>query len=78
MRFLQKTAVIMIGAAMLSTAFMAAASAQQYPNVSNLTPFSAQADFMSLSGYLRYVSYQQSNVWLTHTEALRIVQQQHN
>ncbi len=63
---------------MLSTAFMGAASAQQYPNVSNLTPFSAQADFMSLSGYLRYVSYQQSNVWLTHTEALRIVQQQHN
>jgi hypothetical protein len=78
MRFLRKTAVIMLGAAMLSTAFMGAASAQQYPNVSNLTPFSAQADFMSLSGYLRYVSYQQSNVWLTHTEALRIVQQQHN
>jgi len=76
MRFLRKTTVVMLGALMISAACMGAASAQQYANVTNLTPFTAQADFMSLAGYLRYVSYEQTNLWITHTEALRIVRQE--
>lgn len=48
----------------------------QYPNVSNLKPFSQEADFMSLAGYLRYLVYQQSSQWLTRGEAVRVVRQQ--
>jgi hypothetical protein len=52
------------------------ASAQQYPNVANLKPFSAEADFMSLAGYLRYVTHQQTGQWMTLDEAARVVKQQ--
>jgi len=76
MRFLGKTAIIVLGIVMLSAALSGIASAQQYPVVSNLTPFSASTNYMSLAGYLRYVSHQQSNQWLTYPEAVRIVQQQ--
>jgi len=75
MKTMRKLAVIVLGAAMLSAALAGAASAQQYPNVSTLTPFSAQTDYMSLPGYLRYVSHQQNGEWLTYTEATRIVHQ---
>lgn len=48
----------------------------QLPKVTDLQPFSAGADYMSLPGYLRYVAHQQTNQWLTYGEAARIVQQQ--
>jgi len=38
--------------------------------------FTAQTHFMSLPGYLRYVTHQQGDQWLTYAEAARIVQQQ--
>src|SRR5579884_4247158 len=50
--------------------------AGQYPNVSNLKPFSPEANFMSLAGYLRYLVYQSTNQWLTRAEAERVVRQQ--
>jgi hypothetical protein len=50
--------------------------AQQYPNVKNLKPFSAEANFMSLPGYLRWVVFQQTNNWLSMAEAQRIVKSQ--
>jgi len=52
------------------------AQAGQYPNVSNLKPFSQEADFMSLAGYLRYLVYQQTAQWLTRAEAVRVVRQE--
>ena len=48
----------------------------QYPNVANLKPFSAEANYMSLAGYLRYLVFQQTAQWLTREEAVRIVNQQ--
>jgi hypothetical protein len=48
----------------------------QYPNVGSLTSFSAQADYMSLAGYLRYLVYQQAGQWLTRAEAERVVRQE--
>jgi hypothetical protein len=48
----------------------------QFPTVSNLKPFSAEADYMSLPGYLRYLMYQQTGRWLTYAEAHRAVMQQ--
>jgi len=46
------------------------------PNVSNLMPFTADCNYMSLPGYLRYVSYDQTGQWLTYEEAARMVSQQ--
>ncbi len=51
-------------------------SGGQYPSVSNLKPFAAEANFMSLPGYLRYLVHQQASQWLTYAEASRIVSQQ--
>ncbi len=76
MKIIRKLAVIVLGVALFSAALAGVASAQQYPNVSTLTPFTAQTNFMSLPGYLRYVSHQQTGQWLTYTEAGRIVHQQ--
>ena len=45
------------------------------PSVANLKPFSIEADFMSLAGYLRYLMHQQTGQWMTYAEAQRAVKQ---
>jgi hypothetical protein len=76
MKTMQKLAVIVLGAVMFSAMFAGMASAQPNPNVSNLAPFSAETNYMSLAGYLRYVNHQHTGQWLTVPESVRIVQQQ--
>jgi len=76
MKTMQKLAVIVLGVVMFSATFAGVVSAQQNPNVSSLTPFSAETNYMSLAGYLRYVNHQQTGQWLTVPESVRIVQQQ--
>jgi len=83
---MRKIALLVLGVMVLS--FASAAMAQttpapattqtqgQYPNVANLKPFSAEANYMSLAGYLRYLVFQQTGQWLTREEAVRIVSQQ--
>jgi hypothetical protein len=44
--------------------------------VENLKPFSPATQYMSVVGFLRYVVYQQTGLWLTHTEAGRMLQEQ--
>ncbi len=73
---MRKILVAIIGLVILSVAFAGVASAQQMPNVSNLKAFSAEANFMSLPGYLRYLTHQQTGQWLTYEEAARAVKQQ--
>lgn len=80
---MRKVIMLALGVMILSTAFAGVALAQttqtttgQYPNVANLKPFSAEANFMSLPGYLRYLVFQQTGQWLTRAEAVRIVNQQ--
>jgi hypothetical protein len=73
---MRKLAVIALGVVMLSAALSGIASAAQYPSVSNLSPFSASANFMSQAGYLRFLMHQQTGLWLTYQEAGRIVRQQ--
>jgi hypothetical protein len=46
-----------------------------YADVKNLKPFSAETAYMSLAGYLRYVTHQRTSQWLTRLEAERIVRQ---
>ena len=67
---------VTVAVVLFATGFSTVASAQPYPAVANLRPFSAQADYMSQPGYLRYLVYQQSGQWVTYGEATRIVKQQ--
>ncbi len=46
-----------------------------YADVGNLKPFSAETAYMSLAGYLRYLTHQRTSQWLTYPEATRIVRQ---
>ncbi len=87
---MRKIALLVLGVMVLSFAGTALAQTQpattpapattqtqgQYPNVANLKPFSAEANYMSLAGYLRYLVFQQTGQWLTREEAVRIVNQQ--
>lgn len=51
-------------------------AAAEYPQVGDLKPFSREANFMSLAGYLRYLVNAQDGVWLSRPEAQSIVEQQ--
>jgi hypothetical protein len=73
---MRKFAIVAVGALLASAVLTGVASAQQYPSVANLQAFSAQTNYMSLPGYLRYLVNQQSGQWLTYQEASRVVQQQ--
>jgi len=73
---MRKFAMVAVGVLLASAVLSGVASAQQYPSVSNLQAFSAQTNYMSLPGYLRYLVDQQSGQWLTYEEAARVVQQQ--
>lgn len=68
--------VILVLTSLLLAAAIAPALAQQVPSVANLEPFSAEANFMSLPGYLRWLLFQQNGNWITYQEAARMVQQQ--
>lgn len=46
------------------------------PYVEDLKPFSPETEYMSLSGYLRYLVFQQSGIWLSYREAARIIREQ--
>ncbi len=46
------------------------------PYVENLKPFSPETEYMSLSGYLRYLVFQQSGLWLSYRESARIIREQ--
>lgn len=64
--------------AMAASAVIApkAAQAQTYTNVSSITPFTAEANYMSKPGYLRYRNYVDTNNWISYEEAARIVAEQ--
>ena len=53
-----------------------AAQAQDYPDVAAITPFTAEANYMSKPGYLRYRNYVNTNNWISYEEASRIVAEQ--
>jgi len=67
--------VMVVGA----TAQPAAAQAQTspaasgYPDVSGLQPFSAETNYMSLAGYLKWTAFKDQQVWLSMAEAQHIV-----
>jgi len=44
--------------------------------VAGLEPFTAETNYMSLPGYLRYEEFKTDGVWMTRLEAVRIVKSQ--
>ena len=68
--------VVIALAGLILVALTMPAFAQQFPNVANLKPFSAEANFMSLPGYLRWLVFQQTGQWITYAEAARVVKEQ--
>lgn len=71
-----RTVKAMIATAFMVGGFATTGLAAQYPQVAALRPFTAQANYMSLPGYLRYLVHQQTGMWLQRPEATRIVRQQ--
>src|SRR3990170_4334286 len=47
-----------------------------FAQVTGLAPFGPETNYMSLPGYLRWVSYQVAGSWIGYPEAARIVKQQ--
>ncbi len=66
-------AVAVVAAGAVTFVAAPQAQAQQYPSVAGLTPFSPEANFMSLPGYLRYRYFVTSRTWISYEEAARIV-----
>jgi len=52
------------------------ASAQVIPSVRGVSSFSAQANFMSLSGYMRWQYFTENKVWISRAEAAALVSSQ--
>jgi len=66
------TMVILVGMAVAS----APAQAAEYANVVDLRPFAAESNYMSLAGYLRWMTFKENGIWLSVGEAKRIVAEQ--
>ena len=49
------------------------ASAAEYANVASLEPWSVETNYMSLGGYLRWMTFTDQGLWLSMAEAKRIV-----
>ncbi len=71
-----RTVLAMIATALMVGGLATSGLAAQYPQVAKLEPFAAQANYMSLPGYLRYLVHQRTGQWLAVPEAARIVRQQ--
>ncbi len=55
---------------------IAPSSPTSYPDVSKLRPYSPETKNLSLPGYLRYLIYQQTGLWISYADAVRIVKEQ--
>lgn len=67
--------VILFCAAMLVMG-VNSARAEEYPNVAGLKPFTSQTAYLSLVGYLQYLSKNQNGKELTQAEAMHVINMQ--
>ena len=47
-----------------------------WPSIKGLKPYSDETNGMSLSGFLRYLTFQQTGRWISNDDAERVVKQQ--
>ncbi len=74
--FLAIVAIVSVLVALAAAPVAAQQGGGQYPSVSGLTQFSAESNFMSLAGYLRWMTFKEQGIWLSVPEAKRIVAEQ--
>ena len=73
---MRKIVAGLIAAAIIAALAVPHAQAQTYPTVSGIRPFSPEANYMSLPGYLRMRYYQQSGQWISREAAVQSVTDQ--
>ena len=62
---------LLAGMLLLGTAIPA--TAETVPEVATVTPFTPQARYMSLTGYLRWQYYQSNKEWISRAQANQMV-----
>lgn len=73
---MKKLLILGAVAATMFAAFAQPASAQVVPNVRGLEAFTAETNYMSLAGYLRWQYYQENTAWISRAEAVALVRDQ--
>jgi hypothetical protein len=68
--------VVLVMVAMVMTVATMPASAAEYKDVSGMQQFAAESNYMSLAGYLRWMTFKEQGVWLSMAEAKQIVAEQ--
>jgi len=51
-------------------------ASEPWPSIKGLKPYSDETNGMSLSGFLRYLTFQQTGRWISNDDAERVVKQQ--
>lgn len=73
----RRMTMVAVSMALFASSLLAGqAAAAEYPQVGSLRPFTAETNYMSLPGYLRYLVFLQEREWISRSEAVRIVMQQ--
>jgi hypothetical protein len=68
--------VVLVMVAMVMAVATMPASAAEYKDVSGMKPFAAESNYMSLAGYLRWMTFKEQGLWLSMAEAKQIVAEQ--
>lgn len=68
--------VALVVAGALAVLAPSPAEAAGYPEVAGLEQWSAETNYMSHAGYLRWLTFKDQGVWLSMAEAKRIVAEQ--
>jgi hypothetical protein len=68
--------LLIAGGLTLALATGAGQAVADEPIVSHLKAFSAEANYMSLPGYYRFLVYQRDGTWLTREESVAAVDRQ--
>ncbi|HLW60403.1 MAG TPA: hypothetical protein VKV57_10840 [bacterium] len=48
----------------------------RWPDVTGLQPYTPETNGMSLAGFLRYLTFQQTGIWISQDDAARVVRQE--
>lgn len=73
---MKKTLLLAIVILFAASFFMGNAYAAYYPNVTGLKPFTSQTAYLSLIGYIQYLSKNQDGREISREEAFRVLQSQ--
>lgn len=73
---MKRTLLLAIMILFAASSFMGNAYAASYPNVTGLKPFTSQTAYLSLIGYIQYLSKNQDGQQISREEAVRVLNYQ--